>query len=1831
MSFFKPSHTTSSDADSSRSANSPFVGIQAKLNIGKSNDKYEKEADAVADKVVNKDGIFGNQPFLAPSPSVQRSDDQELQKSEETEQIQEKPIAESITPLVQRKEDEEVQQKSQEEEVQMMADEEVQQKEEEEVQTKEEDEVQKQSEEESIQKQPEENDIQQKLIPERDTGEASVQRKGTETSNSSDVSPIQRKDDEIQEKEEEIQEKEDEEVQRSSSVDTGDTSNLENNLQSSKGGGSPMDDSTRSQMESGFGADFSGVRIHNDSNAVQMNKDLGAQAFANGNDIYFNEGKYDPSSKDGQHLLAHELTHTIQQGASPHANVQKATDAAQPEDVPATKPTTPIDISHRLNLTDAWSKYLDEQYASGNRKFEVDVKIGERYSGTIELSKKSGTAEGELAKYEITKGTEKNFLNINGWGFLQPLRDAGIDPVLVLNKFGDEQQTTGFLSVAVKGIAVGNAKGFIDSLNENLDKMGFLGIEPITITDGFENTFEQGRLIFKVGAMTTVVDGFLEAGGGLGITGDTFTFNVNAKVDVAGLASGELMLARGESGKLSGKLDIEAEIANVNAKLMVEYIEGAVTIQGTGKIQSEKFSGEITLLVTDAVKSKQMMNAALGVEAMDTEKDEAGTPAAKPAPKTKENQVLAGWGEVTANITPWLSGTAKVGIDSEGHVTIVGEITVPDDVELMEQRGKKVDLFKVEIRAGYGIPLVGQVFLFASIGMFMNAGFGPLVLKNVGFKGTYSTDPSVLQEFEITGTLNINAFAIIGLEAEAGVGVTILGHDVKAGVNVTAAAGLRAYAEATPTLEYKEQQSPQGGKVGESRLKGHFEAAAQLFMQLSGSLFYELDSPWWSPAPDGREDYPLGEVQYPIGDSMGIGADMDWLIGSPEIPELKFSPVEFDPDKFTADVMADPPPGKKGKSEENKPGKWEDKNKPAEKKDPPEQKDGKGIEGSDKKKEDLKKLPDQQKYMRSLDEMSKLEKADPKPTLEVVKAKASKVKSKYGIDSITVKDKKDQAEISVKHKKDNNKNNILKVPLMSAAERYKLLKKTMDDLKVRNKKEGGKEGKIEESKAKELINAWKKAHPVVEEVRVVDGGKTWDYFVDIGDKSNTETGLLKAEVDPAKEGVDTSKLDAEGKKFIQGVLAMKEPFVNVSKEKHNLDFEQQGKDIILYRKSIPVDVKVHADKIAAAIKKEEDTEVKEEAKQALKEITKAHAAVMKVINEEVEPLFKRTKTGDDGSTEEVKKTGFTIQMGKQIKAYLGKIADELAKVPEIDEKGKFIAGTSQERPVSKNVVFNSTTLTLADGTASTDGISMTAAVLSRRGPGNTKGSQPNSAGYSELYDVLIQNGRKVVAAHLLNHQLFGKGNSTENLTPIPAAKNTKMEADIEAPVKKKVLEENEVVYYQVTVSYTKTSVSGQTASGGSIPEDDLIADNISATAYTLKPIEGTTGDDLKNPDKWTQKDKDIPTTDVGISKSDLVIKKDGATDIDFMATMLGKIDKFFSTEPKGNWSWDVFVKRNESALQKATGVKKGYGKTDIGKTIKQEFTKKQSSLGDNADIRGAQTYDEVLINAKRHAEALISGLDSLSGVTTASLVAHINSNKNNLRTDKTSLEAYLNGDNRRSIKGISFEPIARLKKAIEGVATDEIEKEKFKAKLIQDLKPTMAQLFISAWSLVNENNADATQAIYDALVARIVQWNQEFPTKKLGELEESLEKIRTDDNGSNKFLSIAEANQKQRSEIKKLMQDSKARLKLKQGDSNTEYQKLTLELQKDQDSFDEVFATDGGREELETLRDASLSRYVKSRTGKKYNDMNLSESQRITIENMHGTLISQLTAYLASK
>lgn len=103
-------------------------------------------------------------------------------------------------------------------------------------------------------------------------------------------------------------------LQRSSLESGGVAPNhVESQINSNRGGGNSMDNGTKNFMESRFGTDFSNIKIHTGTEAIQMSRDLNAQAFAVENDIYFNEGKYSPNSNSGKHLLAHELTHTVQQ------------------------------------------------------------------------------------------------------------------------------------------------------------------------------------------------------------------------------------------------------------------------------------------------------------------------------------------------------------------------------------------------------------------------------------------------------------------------------------------------------------------------------------------------------------------------------------------------------------------------------------------------------------------------------------------------------------------------------------------------------------------------------------------------------------------------------------------------------------------------------------------------------------------------------------------------------------------------------------------------------------------------------------------------------------------------------------------------------------------------------------------------------------------------------------------------------------------------------------------------------------------------------------------------------------------------------------------------------------------------------------------------------------------------------------------------------------------------------------------------------------------------------------------------------------------------------
>jgi Domain of unknown function (DUF4157) len=101
-----------------------------------------------------------------------------------------------------------------------------------------------------------------------------------------------------------------------------------------KGGGHRLAPPLRAEMEAGFGADFSDVRIHTDASAATSAAAVAAKAYTVGNEVVFGHGSFDPGRTEGKQLLAHELTHVLQQrqGQLPTAGAGREVAVSDPSD-----------------------------------------------------------------------------------------------------------------------------------------------------------------------------------------------------------------------------------------------------------------------------------------------------------------------------------------------------------------------------------------------------------------------------------------------------------------------------------------------------------------------------------------------------------------------------------------------------------------------------------------------------------------------------------------------------------------------------------------------------------------------------------------------------------------------------------------------------------------------------------------------------------------------------------------------------------------------------------------------------------------------------------------------------------------------------------------------------------------------------------------------------------------------------------------------------------------------------------------------------------------------------------------------------------------------------------------------------------------------------------------------------------------------------------------------------------------------------------------------------------------------------------------------------------
>ncbi len=234
--------------------------VQTKLHVGAANDAYESEADTVAKQVVSQ--------INAP---VQRAADEDEMSMK---RIQRAPDEDELAAKrIQRAADEDEMSMKR---IQRAADED-------ELAAK------------RIQRAPEEEDmVAAKRIQRAEEDELAAKR-----------SDIARSD---------LSSPDGGAVDMMGAFDVG--GDTEHQINSMKGSGEPLPPDLSRKMGDAMGADFSGVKIHTGDQSQQLNQQLSAQAFTHGQDIFFQSGKYDPSSTQGQELLAHELTHVVQQSGN---------------------------------------------------------------------------------------------------------------------------------------------------------------------------------------------------------------------------------------------------------------------------------------------------------------------------------------------------------------------------------------------------------------------------------------------------------------------------------------------------------------------------------------------------------------------------------------------------------------------------------------------------------------------------------------------------------------------------------------------------------------------------------------------------------------------------------------------------------------------------------------------------------------------------------------------------------------------------------------------------------------------------------------------------------------------------------------------------------------------------------------------------------------------------------------------------------------------------------------------------------------------------------------------------------------------------------------------------------------------------------------------------------------------------------------------------------------------------------------------------------------------------------------------------------------------------
>jgi hypothetical protein len=339
----------------------------------------------------------------------------------------------------------------------------------------------------------------------------------------------------------------------------------------------------------------------------------------------------------------------------------------------------------------------------------------------------------------------------------------------------------------------------------------------------------------------------------------------------------------GNRWALSASGTVKPKIPGVNATLTASYDNGVFTVEGSVAYAKGMLSGSLTVGLTN--------------RPLDPHGQPSGTPRAG-APLRPY-----GGGTLTAKIAPWLQGTVGVQLQADGSVQLMGEIALPQSIDLFNVMQVQKNLVNI----GMDVPIVGvsvlgqRIGIFATIqgGLDASASVGPGQLRQLALRVQYN--PEHEEQTQITGgaQLYVPAQAGLRLYVRGALGAGIPVVSAEAGLEVGGQLGVQGAVQAGVTVNW----TPKKGLVidAEASLSAEpmFTFDINGYVKVSADLFFDTITLY-------EKRWQLASFRYGSGLRVGVRAPIHYEQGKPftfSLSDVQFDLPKIDPKQVLTDLV----------------------------------------------------------------------------------------------------------------------------------------------------------------------------------------------------------------------------------------------------------------------------------------------------------------------------------------------------------------------------------------------------------------------------------------------------------------------------------------------------------------------------------------------------------------------------------------------------------------------------------------------------------------------------------------------------------------------------------------------------------------------------------------------------------------------------------------------------------------------------------------------------------------------------------------------------------------